>query len=118
MRPAVLPAFDVIAVALVLLERRGVEDAEDPFADAERGAATALPAGLPIERVDVLQHGDDALAVQPRGGLDREVVGREMRLAEGDDQDRPGMPLADLRELYGSVPIALRDAPHVAARDA
>src|SRR4051812_24243292 len=57
MGPAVLPARNVIAIALILLERRGVEDAEHILAQAHWRAPAALTARLPVERVDVLQHG-------------------------------------------------------------
>ncbi len=110
------PALDAEAIALVFLQRRGAEDAEHGRGHPHGFHAVAtLPGRVPVERVYVLQHGNDALTREPCGNFMRQMRGCEVRFAEQGDDACLGIPLPDLGEFGGGVAIARTDAAHVVA---
>ena len=111
---AAAPLIEKQAVAFILLERGGVEDAQHIVVDAHGvDFVDALARGAPVKRVDILQHGEDSgsgqLLVQTRG----QMSGSEVRFAEQHEDHGIGMALADLGDLCRSVTVARTDLAQV-----
>src|ERR1035441_5275448 len=112
-------AVEVEAVVLVLFQRRGVEDAKNSFADFDGFDVVAgFSGGAPVEGVDVLQNGEHGFCGKPLPEQGGQVLGREMRLAEENQNERAGMAAAKFRNLVGGVPVARPDFTHIFARHA
>jgi hypothetical protein len=77
------PALDALAVALVLLQRRGVEHAEDIALHPHCfHVLAALARGTPVKMVHVLQQSEHAGIGKRDTQYFGDVVGREMRFPE------------------------------------
>src|SRR6266481_2670071 len=121
------PAFETEAVVLVFFQRRGVEDAENMFADRLSNffsnfdgfdVVAGFSGGTPVKGVDVLQNGEHGLLGQlllEQGG---QMLRREMRLAEQYDDKRVRMAAAEIGNLVGGVPVTSSDFAQVFARHA
>jgi hypothetical protein len=62
--------------------RGGVEHAHHARPDAHRAHVFGVPGGLPVQRVQVLQDRQHAVAPAPFTQQLRQVVGRQVRLSK------------------------------------
>ena len=116
---AAAPLIEKQAVALVFFQRRGIEDAEDVVVDADGfDFVGALSGGAPVERVDILQHGEDSCFGHLLLQNSRQMSGSEMRFAEEHEDDGIGMTLADFGDLGSGVTVARANLAQIFARHA
>src|SRR6266478_3780234 len=121
------PAFETEAVVFVFFQRRGVEDAENMFADRFSNffsnfdgfdVVAGFSGGAPVKCVDVLQNGEHGLLGQlllEQGG---QMLRREVRLAEQHNDKRVRMAVAEIGNLVGGVPVTSSDFAEIFARHA
>src|SRR5712692_1388047 len=116
---AAAPLVKAQPVTLVFFERRGVEDAQDVVIDAH---GFYLVGGFarraPVKRVDVLQDREDFCARHLLVQQPRKVTGGKMRLTEEHKNHCIGMPLANLLNFAGCMPVTSSDLAQIFARHA
>src|SRR5882762_1166911 len=102
------PAFETEAVVLVFFQRRGVEDAENMFADRFSNffsnfdgfdVVAGFSGGAPVKSVDVLQHGKQGFSGKVLLDEGGQMLGREVRLAEQHNDERVRMAAAEFGNL-------------------
>ena len=113
---AAAPLVEKQAVAFVFLQRRGVEDAENVVVNSNGfDFVGAFSGGPPVERVNVLQYGENFFFGQLLAQRPGQVAGREMRLAEQHEDDGVGMALADFCNLRSGVTVTGADFAQIFA---
>ena len=120
---AASPAVEPEAVGLVFFQRRGVEDAENIFADFFADldgfdVVASFSGGAPVEGVDVLQNGERGFRGKPLLEQGGQMLRREMRLAEQHHDERVGMVAAEFGNLVGGMAIPGSDLAQIFARHA
>ena len=113
------PAAEVKTIVLVFFQRRGIEYADHIIADAHRfHPFMPFARGAPVERIHVLQNGDDAVFRQLLSQDYGKMPGREMRLAKQHHDDCIGMALPDLGHFVGRMAIPRPDLAQIFPRHA
>src|SRR4029077_14841088 len=107
---AAAPLVEEQAVAFILLEWRGIEDAQDVVIDAHGvDLVGTLPRGTPVQRVDILQYGENFGARHFLAQHVRKMSRSKVRFTEQHEDHGIGMTLADLGKLGRGVTIAGSD---------
>src|SRR5580692_7825592 len=113
------PLIEKKAVAFILLERGGIEDAKNVVVDAHGiDFVDTLAGGAPVERIYILQDGQDFRARQFFVQYARKVSWGEVRFAEQREDHGVGVALANLGNLGRGVTVAGADLAQVFARHA
>ena len=90
---AASPAVEAKTVVLVFFQRRGVEDAENIFANFYGlDMVAGFSGGAPVEGVDILQNGEHGFRGKPLPQQGGQVLGRKVRLAEQHGDERVASP--------------------------
>src|ERR1700691_5913187 len=104
---ATAPLIEKQPIAFVFLEGRGIEDAQNIVLNAHRfNLIDAFTGSTPVERIDILQHGQDFGVRHLLAQSARQMLRGKVRFAKEDKDCRSRMALADFGEFRGSMAIA------------
>src|SRR5664279_4973489 len=100
------PAIQAQAIVFVFFERRGVEYAENIFANLNRlDVVVRFARGAPVERIDILQNSEKGLVGQALLEQSGQMLGREVRFAEENDDQCIRMATAEIGDFVGGMAI-------------
>ena len=79
---ATRPAAEVEAVAFIFFQGRGIEYANNVLIELDCLHALSLPGCMPVQRIHILQNGEDAFTREHLTQRMRQMSGRQMRFAK------------------------------------